>query len=79
MPQILASGGGYIFQLDQKREFPIRFISKALHRAQLNWSIFEKEAYAIFYTITQFDFLLRDVKFVAETDHKTLRFLRLHN
>ncbi len=41
-------GGGYIFQLDQQRELPIRFISKALHRAQLNWSTFEKEAYAIF-------------------------------
>jgi hypothetical protein len=48
--------GGYIFQLDQQRELPIRFISKALHKAQLNWSTFEKEAYAIFYTITKFDF-----------------------
>jgi hypothetical protein len=37
---------GYIFQLDQERELPIRFISKALHKAQLNWSTFEKEAYA---------------------------------
>ncbi len=39
--------GGYIFQLDQQRELPIRFISKALHRAQLNWSNFEKEAYCV--------------------------------
>jgi hypothetical protein len=52
--------GGYLFQLDQQRELPIRFISKALHRAQLNCSTFEKEAYAIFYTITKFDFLLKD-------------------
>ncbi len=37
--------GGYIFQLDQQRELPIRFISKALHKAQLNWSAFEKEAF----------------------------------
>jgi hypothetical protein len=29
-------GGGYTFQLDQQRELPIRFISKALHKAQLN-------------------------------------------
>jgi hypothetical protein len=28
--------GGYIFQLDQQKELPIRFISKALHKAQLN-------------------------------------------
>jgi hypothetical protein len=36
--------GGYVFQLDQQHELPIRFISKALHKAQLNWSTFEKEA-----------------------------------
>jgi hypothetical protein len=68
--------GGYIFQLDQQKELPIRFISKALHKAQLNWSSFEKEAFAIFYTITKFDFLLRDVRFVVETDHKNLTFLK---
>jgi hypothetical protein len=66
----------YIFQLDQQKELPIRFISKALHKAQLNWSTYEKEAFAIFYTITKFDFLLRDVRFVIETDHKNLTFLK---
>jgi hypothetical protein len=30
--------GRYIFQLDQQHELPIRFISKALHKTQLNWS-----------------------------------------
>ncbi len=39
-------------------------------------STFEKEAYAIFYTINKFDFLLRDVRFVVETDHKNLTFLK---
>ncbi len=68
--------GGYIFQLDQQRELPIWFISKALHKAQLDLSTFEKEAYAIFYTITKFDFLLRDVQFVFKTDHKNLTFLK---
>ncbi len=68
--------GGYVFQLDQQRELPIRFISKALHKTQLNWSIFEKEANAISYTITKFDFLLRDVQFVVETDRKNLTFLK---
>jgi hypothetical protein len=47
-----------------------------LHKAQLNWSTFEREAYAIFYTITKFDFLLRDVQFVVKTDHKNLTFLK---
>jgi hypothetical protein len=68
--------GGYIFQLDQQQELPIRFIRKALNKAQLNGSTFEKEAYAIFRTITKFDFLLRDVRFVVETDHKNLTFLK---
>jgi hypothetical protein len=68
--------GGYIFQIDQRKELPIRYISKALHKAQLNWSTIEKEAYAIFHTITKFDFLLRDVRFVVETDHKNLTFLK---
>jgi hypothetical protein len=71
--------GGYIFQIDQQKELPIRFISRALHKAQLNWSTIEKEAYAIFYTITKFDFLLRNVRFVVETDHKTLTFLELRS
>jgi hypothetical protein len=68
--------GGYIFQIDQQKELQIRFISKALHKAQLNWATIEKEAYAIFYTVTKFDFLLRDVRFVVETDHKSLTFLK---
>ncbi len=68
--------GGYIFRLDQQQELPIQFISKALHKAQLNWYTFEKEAYAIFDTIIKFDFLLRDVRFVVETDHKNLTFLK---
>jgi hypothetical protein len=69
--------GRYIFQIDQLKELPIRFVSKALHKAQLNWSTFEKDAYTIFYTVTKFDFLLRDVKFVVETDHKNLTFLKI--
>jgi hypothetical protein len=68
--------GGYIFPIDQQKELQIRFNSKALHKAQLNWSTIEKEAYAIFYTVTKFDFLLRDVRFVVETDHKNLAFLK---
>jgi hypothetical protein len=68
--------GGYILLLDQQKELPIRFVSKALHKPQLNWSTFEKEAFAILYTITKFDFLLRDVRHVVETDHKNLTFLK---
>jgi hypothetical protein len=66
---------GYIFQLDGVKELPTRFIRKALHKSQLNWSTIEKEAFAIFYTVTKYDFFLRDVKFTIETDHKNLTYL----
>jgi hypothetical protein len=68
--------GGYIFQKDGHTELPIRFISKSLHKSKLNWSTIEKEAFAIFYTVTKYDFLLRVVKFTIETDHKNLTYLK---
>jgi hypothetical protein len=71
--------GGYIFQKNGHKELPIRFISKSLHKSQLNWSTIEKEAFAIFYTVTKYDFLfllLRDVKFTIEADHKNLTYLK---
>ncbi len=67
---------GYIFQKDGHTELPIRFISKSLHKSQLNWSTIEKELFAIFYTVTKYKFLLRDVKFTIETDHKNLTYLK---
>jgi hypothetical protein len=39
----------------------------------LNWSTIEKEAFAIFYTVTKYDFFLRDT---IETDHKNLTYLK---
>jgi hypothetical protein len=36
-----------------------------------------KRPMQFFKTITKFDFLLRDVKFVVETDHKNLTFLKI--
>jgi hypothetical protein len=52
--------GGYIFRKDGDKELPIRFISKSLHKSQLSWSMIEKEAFAIFYAVAKYDFLLRD-------------------
>jgi hypothetical protein len=69
-------GGYIIFQLGGDKELPIRLISKSLHKSQLNWSTIEKEAFAIFYTVTKYDFLLRDVKFTIETDHKNITYLK---
>ena len=58
-------------------ERPIAMISKALSGSQLNWSTPEKEAYAIYYTLTSLSYLLRDVPFVIQTGHKNLTYLNM--
>ena len=60
--------------VEQKR--PIAFMSKALSGAQLNWSTFEKEGYAIIYACRKFHYLIGDRHFVIETDHRNLTFIR---
>ena len=67
--------GAYIYQLIDGKEHPIIFFSKALHGAELNWATIEKEAFAIFLTLTKFGHLLRDNKFLLRTDHKNLTYI----
>jgi transposase InsO family protein len=71
--------GAYLFQLviiDGKPvERPVEFISKSFSQIQLRWSVPEKEAYAIFYSVRKLDYLLRDVFFTLRTDHKNLVYL----
>ena len=71
--------GAYLFQIVIENgveiEKPVEFISKAFSPVQLRWSIPEKEAYAIFYSVRKLDYLLRDVHFVLRTDHKNLVYL----
>jgi transposase InsO family protein len=69
--------GTYVYQLIDNKEHPIIFISKSLQGAQLNWSTVEKEAYAIFYALTKNMHLLRDQKFVLQTDHKNLTYINM--
>ena len=68
--------GGYVFQLDPDgQEYPIGFLSKTLHGAELSWSTFEQECFAIHETLNKFEYLLRDVPFTIRTDHKNLLYL----
>ena len=74
--------GAYVFQRCSLPEGgtedrPIALISKALSGPQISWSTPEKEAYAIFYTLTTLSYLLRDVSFTIQTDHKNLTFLNM--
>ena len=67
--------GAYLCQVVDEQEQPIGFLSKTLTKAEKRWSVYEKEAYAIFYALKKWEHHLRDVKFTLYTDHKNLTFL----
>jgi hypothetical protein len=53
--------GAYLFQKDSDgKEYPIQFLSKSFSPVQKRWSTIEQEAYAIFYSLNEFEHLLRD-------------------
>ena len=69
--------GGFLFQLIDGVVRSIEFLSKTLSKAQRRWSTPHKEAYAIIYCLKRWDYLLRDVRFCLQTDHKNLTYLNL--
>jgi hypothetical protein len=72
--------GSALYQVgDDGEKIPIAFISKALVNEQLNWSVPEKEGYAIFYSLCKLEHLLRDVHFLLQTDHKNLTYINYGN
>ena len=50
--------GGYMYMVTNGQVLVIRFFSKSLIGAQLNWSAREKECYGIFYGLRLFEDLL---------------------
>jgi len=72
--------GASLFQVsNDSEEIPIAFIRKALINEQLNWSVPEKEAYAISYAFCKLEHLLRDIHFLLQTDHQNLTFVNYGN
>ena len=67
--------GGFLFQLVNGEVRPVEFLSKTLSKVQRRWHTPDKEAYAIIYCLKRWDYLLRDVRFVLQTDHKNLTYL----
>lgn len=67
--------GAYLYQIIDGIKQPVAFMSRSLTGSQINWSTIEKECYAIYSALKDWEYLLRDVKFVVRTDHKNLRFL----
>ncbi len=69
--------GGYVFMVTNGKVRVVRFYSKALTGAQLNWSVREKECYGIFYGVRLFEDLLDNRPFILKTDHKNLTYLNI--
>jgi len=70
--------GAYLFQVDPadpEIHRPIEFLSKTFSKAQKRWGIPDKEAFAIFYALQKWDYLLRDNEFILQTDHKNLTYI----
>lgn len=64
--------GAALLQQRDDTIVPIALLSKKLNKVQINWSTPEKEAFAIYYSLKQWDYLLRDRRFILHTDHKNL-------
>jgi hypothetical protein len=69
--------GGYLSQWIIERECPIAFVSKSLNKAQIRWSTFQQEAYAIYFVCMALMHLIRDIEFILRTDH--LNIIWLHD
>ena len=68
--------GGYLFQVDSNgKEYPVAFHSRSLTKAQLRWSVIQKEAFGIYDTIIKLSSLIRDRCFTLRTDHRNLLFI----
>ena len=62
--------GSYLCQVQEDGvEIPIEFISKTLTKSERKWSTYEKEAFAMFYSLREWEYHLRDNKFTIFTDH----------
>jgi hypothetical protein len=67
--------GACLYQLSDGKATPIRFMSHVLHKEQIRWSTIEKECYAIFKAMDEFDYLLGNRQFHFLTDHCNLIFI----
>ena len=64
--------GAYLCQIVGEREYPVLFMSKSFHGAELNWKTQDKECGAIYKALEKFQYLLYNRHFILETDNKNL-------
>jgi len=68
--------GGVLLQKDEndKKEYPIHFISRTLNKAELNYSITDLEGTAVYYCASEFKYYISSNmhETLLYTDHKPL-------
>ena len=69
------AAGAILLQEHENELFPIHYASKKISRSEVNWSITEKECYAIVFGVKKFYNYLYDNEFILETDHRSLKYL----
>ena len=67
----------YLYSVTNGKVRVIRFFSKALVGAQLNWSAREKECYGIYFGFKTFEDLLDNRHLISKTDHTNLTYLNV--
>jgi hypothetical protein len=58
--------GAYLCQIVGEREYPVLFMSKSFHGAELNWKTQDKECGALYKALEKFQYLLCNRHFVLE-------------
>jgi hypothetical protein len=68
--------GAHLYQEVDGEQRSIMILSKSLSKTQRQWSVADKEAYAMYFAMQTWDYLLRDVRFTWRTDHKNLTYFK---
>jgi hypothetical protein len=67
--------GAYFYEIRDGKVRVIRFLSKSLTGAQLNWSTIEKECYGLYWAVKMLEEYLDNRRFILKTDHKNLTYI----
>lgn len=68
--------GAALGQVEEKLLYAIYFVSKNLSKAELNYSVTEKELLAIVHSLNKFKHYITSYQTFVHTDHATIRYLR---
>lgn len=66
--------GSVLFQIKDEKVQVVQFVSKAFKGPSINWSVSEKESYAVYYSVTKLRHFLLGRSFVIRSDHKNMLF-----